>query len=458
MGNSDPKGYYAVLGVSIDADIATIKTAYRRKAMELHPDRNSSADATRQFQFLNEAHAVLTDSAARAEYDAMSAAPPQAPAAAAPEEPEPIVCSSCGKISAQPRYVSFMEAKSFLVVTTRAVIQGIFCSSCAEKKALKASARTWALGWWGFPWGPIYSIQALWTNMSGGKRPVVANARLAAHQAWFFAATGRPEMARAIALDALNLARKIPRNSKEIRRKKTLGYDVKDEGEALRLQIQTLIDALGDSGSLLLKDAWSIARRPFFVQAGVAAAVAIGLGLAIANSPTNAYSPPPGPKPYLTETATNYNAGRKPLPARVPEPTWQRPARAPNGQPWPVLASYVKGFPRGNSDGLSTVTVDNTRNDSDVFVKLVFLGGSFAKPVRSFFIPAHGQFTASSLTSGEYDVRYRNLSTGGLSRSQQFTLREIKDDDGTQYSTVTLTLYQVRDGNMRTYPLAEDEF
>jgi hypothetical protein len=24
-------------------------------------------------------------------------------------------------------------------------------------------------GWWGIPWGPIYTVQALWTNLSGGR-------------------------------------------------------------------------------------------------------------------------------------------------------------------------------------------------------------------------------------------------------------------------------------------------
>ena len=28
---------------------------------------------------------------------------------------------------------------------------------------------TFLLGWWGIPWGPIYSIGALYTNLSGGK-------------------------------------------------------------------------------------------------------------------------------------------------------------------------------------------------------------------------------------------------------------------------------------------------
>jgi hypothetical protein len=36
-------------------------------------------------------------------------------------------------------------------------------------KGLQWSLLTFVLGWWGIPWGPIYSIGALSTNLSGGK-------------------------------------------------------------------------------------------------------------------------------------------------------------------------------------------------------------------------------------------------------------------------------------------------
>ena len=49
MSNRDPKGYYAILGVSPNADAAEIKAAYRRRAKELHPDRNRAPDAAAQF-------------------------------------------------------------------------------------------------------------------------------------------------------------------------------------------------------------------------------------------------------------------------------------------------------------------------------------------------------------------------------------------------------------------------
>ncbi len=103
MENRDPKGYYAVLGVGVDADTAAIKAAYRRRAMELHPDRNASADATRQFQFLNEAYATLADPATRAEYDTASVeTSDEPPAAAAREEPEPLSALAVGRSQPNP--------------------------------------------------------------------------------------------------------------------------------------------------------------------------------------------------------------------------------------------------------------------------------------------------------------------------------------------------------------------
>lgn len=144
MNTKDPKGYYAILGVYPNADLAMIKAAFRRKGMELHPDRNKAPNATQHFQLLNEAYGVLSDPVARAHYDTMSldSRPRAAGSAAANETPEPIVCSCCSKVTAQPRYTIFFEVKSFVVLTIREPIQGIFCSDCAGKKALKASLIT----------------------------------------------------------------------------------------------------------------------------------------------------------------------------------------------------------------------------------------------------------------------------------------------------------------------------
>ena len=131
---------------------------------------------------------------------------------------------------------------------------------------------------------------------------------------------------------------------------------------------------------------------------------------------------------------------------------------APNGEIWPANAGYVEGYKKLHTNGLSSVTVDNTQNDSDVFVKLVSLEGVEAYPIRQFYIPAYSQFTVNKVNTGSYDVRYRDLSNGGLSRSESFNLEETEIDGGTQFSNYTMTLYKVRNGNMQTYGLSEAEF
>ena len=72
MSNRDPKGYYAILGVSPNADAAEIKAAYRRRAKELHPDRNRAPDAAARFRLLNEAYEALNEPASRALYDTIA--------------------------------------------------------------------------------------------------------------------------------------------------------------------------------------------------------------------------------------------------------------------------------------------------------------------------------------------------------------------------------------------------
>ncbi|MFO0699969.1 MAG: DnaJ domain-containing protein [Nitrospira sp.] len=180
-------------------------------------------------------------------------------------------------------------------------------------------------------------------------------------------------------------------------------------------------------------------------------------------------SPPPGPVPDYTVSpnpAPEPSAPRQiphnpnpdkpnPAPGRSAH---VRPSTTPNGHPWPVSAGYVTGYPILHADGLSTVTVDNSRNDSDVFVKLVSLDGPQAYPVRQFYIPKFGSFTVRNVTAGRYDIRYRDLTTGGLSRSEALTLQEIPTYGSTQFSNLTITIYKVLNGNMHYSGLSENEF
>jgi molecular chaperone DnaJ len=62
--------YYEVLGVSRGCDEATLKSAFRKAAMEHHPDRNGGReDASVKFKEVNEAYSILSDPQKRAAYD-----------------------------------------------------------------------------------------------------------------------------------------------------------------------------------------------------------------------------------------------------------------------------------------------------------------------------------------------------------------------------------------------------
>lgn len=62
--------YYELLGVDRDVDDVALKRAYRKKAMQYHPDRNpGDAEAEQKFKELSEAYDVLRDSEKRATYD-----------------------------------------------------------------------------------------------------------------------------------------------------------------------------------------------------------------------------------------------------------------------------------------------------------------------------------------------------------------------------------------------------
>lgn len=214
-------------------------------------------------------------------------------------------------------------------------------------------------------------------------------------------------------------------------------------------------------------------------------------------------SPPPGPKPYVTsppseaaiadavqassdsgalavdpaaaaaeaaaaaadaavasstqDSAAEIFLGENLVSAKKP-PGCEVPISDPNGRPWPAYAKYVDGFDILNDDGYSTITIDNSQNDSNVFVKIVSLSGKSAYPIRSLYVGAYGKFTAENVSAGTYDIRYRDLTSGCLFRSEQFSLTESQVEDGVRYSAYSLTLYKVADGNVETYPLSESEF
>ncbi|XP_052186034.1 uncharacterized protein LOC127797294 isoform X1 [Diospyros lotus] len=75
MGYSDRNSYYGVLGVAADCSEEEIRRAYRKLAMQWHPDKwarkpSLLGEAKRKFQQIQEAYSVLSDKRTRTMYDA----------------------------------------------------------------------------------------------------------------------------------------------------------------------------------------------------------------------------------------------------------------------------------------------------------------------------------------------------------------------------------------------------
>ncbi len=70
MATKEKRDYYEVLGVSRTATDAELKSAYRKLAMQHHPDRNpGDPSAEEKFKEASEAYGVLSDADKRAAYD-----------------------------------------------------------------------------------------------------------------------------------------------------------------------------------------------------------------------------------------------------------------------------------------------------------------------------------------------------------------------------------------------------
>ena len=68
------KDYYGILGVNADASAEDIKKAFRRLALQYHPDRNPEniGEAEAKFKEINEAYEVLSDDEKRWRYNSLT--------------------------------------------------------------------------------------------------------------------------------------------------------------------------------------------------------------------------------------------------------------------------------------------------------------------------------------------------------------------------------------------------
>lgn len=75
------------------------------------------------------------------------------------------------ELSNGAKFVVFQYCVSILIMTFKrgTDIYFIKAGESTTSHSIGYTLLTLTLGWWGFPWGPIYSIGALHTNLTGGK-------------------------------------------------------------------------------------------------------------------------------------------------------------------------------------------------------------------------------------------------------------------------------------------------
>jgi hypothetical protein len=140
------------------------------------------------------------------------------------------------------------------------------------------------------------------------------------------------------------------------------------------------------------------------------------------------------------------------------QPLFQRPALAPNGAPWPVHAADIPGYPTAFDDGKSVITLDNSRNPADVFVKLVSLDGSSPTFVRHVYIPGRETYECRNVGKGKYEVRYQDLGSGLMAKSPTFDVVESRTSQTVSFSAMKITLARVTETKPDRLRISASEF
>lgn len=451
----DAKGYYAALEVRHDASPHAIEAAYKRLLEIHHPSAPTCTDGGTRFRLINQAYAVLTDLEQRRTYDRQSLmggrqephVTPGAAAAPARSQPiEPLRCSSCGEITAQPRFVSYRSVVSVIFATYRKPIQGLFCSSCATKSAWKANAITAVAGWWGFPWGPIYTVIEGFKNACGGSTETAQNEKALLRNAVAFASQGDPKLAYA-------LAEKVSRSP------------ITDRAARARDFMRLLEAREGNQQGLVLDDQWKKSKLSTFGQLAILSVVPLALMALIGLSDTTKSSS----RPMATEVPA-------PLPT-VPSSATENPLLdAMNEKPIPTCDREI-----GNAEKLAgsmqlqasghVLEIENG-SSGDAIIKIRRLPSH--KLARSFLVKQNEKASIEGLPDGRYAIQYAYgpqlaadcksfthiTAAGEFPEGDELLTTREPTEDGVMigHKRLSYTLYSVPSGNIQPQAIDADQF
>ena len=436
---NDPLGFYSDLGVSPTASHEEIRAVYRALAKIYHPDVNKDKAAAEKFRRVTAAYEVLCDPNNRATYDKKSQPRPTKPEVhteTAQQTPQVLIveCSVCKKPTAQPRFLIFKQVASFLFVTNVTPKAGVYCSACATQQALRCTIKSAAFGWWGLPWGPIYTIIYGLQNAFGGERNKAVDEQLLWQNAIAFNRRGNVQLAGALA-HSLLFARD--------RGIAVAALQLKQAMQADGLIIKPFKSAWGFSLGKTLKHVAALMTVPLIVGS-LAYASSVGPGS------VNALTAVPPIHPAGAPVAQNVPA---------PKPLVNQCKRPPkSGQ---VLYRRAELSDEGHK-----ISIENG-SDGDAIIKI--RDDFFLHTLLSLFVAKDEMASISGLDDGEYKIQFAT-GTAMTSNCQGFIEPNASEFTGTESFTTTytssniitqqleLTLYKVVGGNASTSAIRPADF
>jgi hypothetical protein len=300
-------------------------------------------------------------------------------------------------------------------------------------------------GWWGFPWGPIWTISSIFTNAGGGRHFREIDEKLAWYNALAFLSHGKLAISYALA--------------KRLR---------KARNAEIAAGADKLMDQLRVAGvpttSPSLKNPWS---NPLLVGAhlGLLLSIPSAIGLAIAYDDLSKGSKPVYRPPVQTVPKPDFSQNTTPVPITpqmrqaLPDPVPTCPVQPFNGK---VLAKNIPSTENGHSIEVRNGSTANA---------IIKIKDAYSGTLRlSFFVAKGSTASFTDLPDGIYRIQYafggdfgrdcRSFSQ--ITSAAQFPAIESLTTEITSSQIITksltYTLYTVPGGNVRPQSIDKDSF
>src|SRR5918994_265619 len=89
-----------------------------------------------------------------------------------------LACQHCGRMDSTLRVSVFTWVLSIVILSWRNKVVGVWCDVCRRRAGYGYAARTLLLGPWGIPFGIIWALMAIVSDLGGGEQPKELNAEL----------------------------------------------------------------------------------------------------------------------------------------------------------------------------------------------------------------------------------------------------------------------------------------